>query len=278
MDASPPNPFAAPASKAAPDSVPTIDVMGAWTNGIEIFRASTVEMIASMVVAVLPALGGFGLFLALVVGGASSLIGEGEFQLMAAPAFIGAAIVGLALAVYMFAITAGLARFDLAAAHRGSADLNDLWAGITDSPRFMLRLLGLTLMSVLISLPGQALDLVGGLLQVVAEDEPGLLAASLLVRLAGYALNLIWTVTVSARFQLAQLYIIDQDQGVISALQGSWNATSESKLAVVLAMIVSLMANFLGFIACCVGVLATLPLARLVQVIIYRQLEPGRPS
>lgn len=81
---------------------------------------------------------------------------------------------------------------------------------------------------------------------------------------------------VLVRFQLAPLYVVDQELGALEGLSASWEATGAQWGMSTLLSLVSSVVLFLGLFALGVGLLVTAPLAFLMSVSAYRQIA-GRP-
>ncbi len=62
-------------------------------------------------------------------------------------------------------------------------------------------------------------------------------------------------------FGFATQLVFDRDYGPIEAIQGSWHLTSRSFFSILLAAFLLLLLTFMGYLACLVGVLFTMPLA-----------------
>jgi uncharacterized membrane protein len=63
--------------------------------------------------------------------------------------------------------------------------------------------------------------------------------------------------------------LVDQDTGPIESLKESWRLTDGEKVPLFVFVIVAIMLNFTGFVACCVGLLVTIPMTALATTLIY---------
>jgi hypothetical protein len=78
-------------------------------------------------------------------------------------------------------------------------------------------------------------------------------------------------------FVFATQLVLDRDYGPIEAIQGSWHLTANAPFSLLGAMIVLGIIGFSGILACCVGVLFTMPLFYLTWNAGYLLVAGRRP-
>lgn len=93
--------------------------------------------------------------------------------------------------------------------------------------------------------------------------------------LVGYALLIIPGIIVSIMFFPYNLYLVDQDTGIIASLEGARRVTEGNRLTIFVLMLIATGINFLGVLACCVGVLFTGSWTALMSAVAY-QMATGR--
>ncbi len=73
------------------------------------------------------------------------------------------------------------------------------------------------------------------------------------------------------------LYIIcDKNVGYIEAMKTSWRLTDGHKVDIFILLIILALLNFVGLLACCVGIIATIAVGQGAMAIVYDRLaEPG---
>ncbi len=147
----------------------------------------------------------------------------------------------------------------------GEAEFADLFSGFQDYGRSLLSMLLLFVLSSLISLLGQSLNLIGS-----AADLP-------LLEGMGTIVNLAWTFLVMARLNFAWFFAVDQGLGPVEALQASWDATSELKGNCAALIVMSVAVIGIGVLCLIVGVIPAAMIAYLLPVSAYRQMV-GRQS
>jgi hypothetical protein len=81
----------------------------------------------------------------------------------------------------------------------------------------------------------------------------------------------------SIRLNLAQVFIADQDTGVIDSLRYSWRVTSGNFWMLLIALIVLGICGCAGMLLCCVGLILTVAIPCLGMALAYLQLT-GQPN
>ncbi len=76
-------------------------------------------------------------------------------------------------------------------------------------------------------------------------------------------------------FGLAPYFFIDGRMGAVDAIKASFNVT-KNNTSVLFAVLVCCVVGFLGFVACGVGALVTIPMANIAVAYIYRN-QVGQP-
>ncbi len=84
----------------------------------------------------------------------------------------------------------------------------------------------------------------------------------------------------STGMALAPFYVVDEGIGAIDALKKSWGATTGQKGSIFLFQLASAGVLILGFVACCIGVVAAFPVVMVGMAFIYVRLSGnvGEPS
>ena len=144
----------------------------------------------------------------------------------------------------------------------GDAEIGDLFSGFNRYGEVLASMLVYYFLIFLLSVPQLVIDAVGR-----SADLPALSMLSIFV---GFAISLFVTI----RLYLAPYYIVDQGMGAVEAMKAAWEATSEQKVTIILLSLVSGLVALSGFFIVLIGMFFTLPLATLVWVAAYRQLEP----
>lgn len=111
-----------------------------------------------------------------------------------------------------------------------------------------------------------------------------LLGVSLLTTLAvltGYLLLIVPGIILGCGLGFAQFYVVDQNLGAIDAMKASWAATNGHKMKIFLFGIAAFFVVLLGEFACCVGILAAVPVVGIAACAIYLHISgqwQGRPG
>jgi uncharacterized membrane protein len=103
-----------------------------------------------------------------------------------------------------------------------------------------------------------------------------LLGATLLVGLAsalGLVLLIVPGIIVALALCFTQLYVIDSDRGPVEAMRASWDATQGHKGSLFLLGLASFGVMLLGALACCVGMIAAMPVCYVAMAIVYTRLS-----
>lgn len=116
-----------------------------------------------------------------------------------------------------------------------------------------------------------------GLLFSATDVLPSLLGAYFLIGLAvglGSLLCVVPGLMLGAVFICAVPLIVDRKTGAIEAIKQSYQATQAFMWAGVLYVLVLGLIAYSGFLACCVGILVTFPLAIMAVAVTYRDFFP----
>lgn len=97
----------------------------------------------------------------------------------------------------------------------------------------------------------------------------------MIVGLMIFSAPLLWVpaIIIGAGTCLTPYYLVDENIGFIDALKKSWQATTGHKGSVFLYYIVMTLILICGFMACCVGYLAALPMVMVGMAFIYTRLS-----
>lgn len=144
----------------------------------------------------------------------------------------------------------------------GDAEIGDLFSGFNRYGEALASVIVFWLCLFALSLPSTALSVASDLL-----DVPSLWYV-------GQLLNIVITLFVTTRLYFGLLYVVDQGMGGYEAIRASWEATQGQQVSVILLLLVSFLVAMTGVVALFIGIFFTAPLASLVYVAAYRQLEP----
>ena len=64
-------------------------------------------------------------------------------------------------------------------------------------------------------------------------------------------------------------FLIDRNAGIFESLRGSWQMTQGNRLAIFLVFVLITLINMGGLLACCIGILATMPYTALAVAVMY---------
>jgi uncharacterized membrane protein len=152
----------------------------------------------------------------------------------------------------------GLKMFD------GGGQLSDLFSGFEIYIRAVGYMLAFFLLSLLISLPGQAAA------QFIAMSDPGA-GTALLSQLA----NMAWSV-VTLRFFAAPFFMVDQQMRPLESFGASWRFTEGQWGRLILLWLASIPIALLGVLALGVGLLPASAVVAFAYVSAYRQITRTR--
>jgi len=171
-------------------------------------------------------------------------------------------VIGYFIAIPVLVV--GVVRFGLELLD-GESRIGTLFSGFSGYVKWLGRMLLLTLILVVLSLPGSAIQL-----YATVENDPSLV-------LVGALVSIVWSLVVTLRFMFANFFAVDRDLPAIEALRASWSASGPVWLKVLLLGLVMGVVAMSGLVLLGVGVLFTGPLAALMLASAYRQMA-GRPA
>lgn len=192
---------------------------------------------------------------------AGLLIG-GYLVVMIASFLFAITVIGYVVALPVMMV--GIVRFGLELLD-GDSRIGTLFSGFNGYVKWLGRTLLLTLILVILSLPGSALQL-----YATFNEDPSLI-------LVGALVSIVWSVVVTLRFMFVNFYAVDRDLPAIEALRASWSATGPLWLKVLLLSLVSGVVAMSGIILLGIGIFFTGPLAALMLASAYRQIA-GRAA
>lgn len=149
-------------------------------------------------------------------------------------------------------------------AYDDDADINDLFSGFSRFSDALVPFLVLWVILFGIGLPGTIMSFAG------AYDE----RYSLLGTGLSYLYSLLISLLVTCRFAFAPYLIVEQELGAVDALRASWAMTRHQKLMTITMFIVAGLIGAVGVLACCVGMLFSLPVYYMIWTSAYRQMVP----
>lgn len=103
-----------------------------------------------------------------------------------------------------------------------------------------------------------------------------MLLATVLVLFAvlfGYIFLIVPGIILGVGFSLTHFYVVDAELGPIDAISASWRATDGHKLQIFLFGLVAFCVLILGFLACCVGFYAAMPVVMVALATIYTRVS-----
>ena len=100
----------------------------------------------------------------------------------------------------------------------------------------------------------------------------GVFFLTTLAVLSGVMLLIVPGVLLSLAFMLAPWFVVDQNMGTIDALRASWRATTGQKGKLFGLSFAVLGILLIGYCACCIGILAAVPLSQLATTIAYLRI------
>jgi hypothetical protein len=190
------------------------------------------------------------------------LVIGGYFVVMIATFVFAITLIGYVVAVPVLIV--GVVRFGLELLD-GESRIGTLFSGFSGYVKWLGRMLLLTLILILLSLPGSALQLFA-----TFNEDPTLV-------LVGALVSIVWSLVVSIRFMFANFYAVDRDLPAIEALRASWSASGSLWLKIILLSLVVGIVAMSGIVLLGIGLLFTVPLSALMLASAYRQIA-GRPA
>ncbi|MCP5020222.1 MAG: hypothetical protein GY930_00465 [bacterium] len=148
----------------------------------------------------------------------------------------------------------------------GRADFNDIFSGFTNYGSRLGRTLLLGIVMVILGMVGNIPYYVG-----MFMDSDILMGV-------GWLINMAFSLFIMSRLYFAILYMVDRDLGAMESIQASLEGTRAMWGWVILLAIVSSIIGMLGILALLVGLLVSIPVAYLMWVSAYRQMEGGPPE
>ncbi len=155
----------------------------------------------------------------------------------------------------------GLIRIFLQAARGQFCQFGELLKG---GPSF-LNMLGVMFLKSLIVM---ALPLLGLGIAFAAGGVEALPIAMVVV-----GVLMIPLIVVSLGLSMAEFYVVDQGMGPVQALKASWSVTNGQKGKIFLLGLISVGVILLGYLACCIGVLAAMPTIQVANAMVYCALS-----
>jgi hypothetical protein len=141
--------------------------------------------------------------------------------------------------------------------------------------RFVLRIiLAFIVVSLLCSIPFVIGAIPGAVVLAANRDNPVVGGAVLAV---GLIAAMVAAAYVFLRLGQFRYLIIHRDLGAMEALRVSHEITRGNVLMLLVVWLLVMMINFAGVLACCVGVVFTLPYTELLKVVVYLALT-GQPT
>ena len=109
-------------------------------------------------------------------------------------------------------------------------------------------------------------------------NEPSVaMIAMIAVGVLFFTIGICVAIWVSVRFSLAVIFVADQNAGIIDSMRYSWQVTSGNFWWLFVAIIVLGICSMVGMVLCCIGIVLTIAVCWLGNVLAYLQLT-GQPS
>ena len=108
-----------------------------------------------------------------------------------------------------------------------------------------------------------------------------MLGLQFLVSLAvgiGFVLLIVPGVILALGFSLAYCYVVDTNMGPVDAMRASWEATKGQRGQLFVLSLLLVAVALAGLAACCIGILAAIPLTSLAWVIAYTRISGRDPA
>ena len=246
----------APAAASGAAPLPW-NCMDAVTFAWETLRAHALVIVVALVAALVGSLVSMGGSIAQSLMHASR---DPDLYVMGWVVYGAGIVLNMPLAVWM---ALGQARYALALGRGRVPEFNVLF----DTSNF-LTAFGATMVVMVVSLVATVVCLGPGLAVLASDGSEDLAVGLLLAGMLPYAALLIW---ISARWMLSTAAAADGVRGSFNALATSWRLTRGIFWMIVLfwlvLMALAIAAMLLGAIACCVGLIVTIPAAQaMVQI------------
>jgi len=168
-----------------------------------------------------------------------------------------ATVIGLVLLLPV--LCWGATRFVLAM-HDGDAEFGDVFAGFSQYGTALVGFLVVGLVTFLISLLGQSVEIAGG-----ATGSAG-------VSLIGLLINLAVAIVIVPRLYFAYFYVVDRGMAPMESIRRSWDVTGPIKWKIVGLLLLSVVVVLVGLIALVVGVIPASVITYLMWASAFRQL------
>ena len=94
----------------------------------------------------------------------------------------------------------------------------------------------------------------------------------------GFVLLIVPGVILGLGLSLAYCYVVDANMGPIDAMRASWEATKGQRGQLFVLGLLLFLVALAGLAACCVGILAAIPLTSLAWVIAYTRISGREPA
>jgi len=170
-------------------------------------------------------------------------------------------------------LNAGQTLFFIRVARGETPDIVNVFRGAPWILRFigLFLLLWLIVDGVLLICVGAPALLGGALGAIFRAAGPGA-ALGLIV---GGLLGVCAVIYLTLAYSQAIYLMIDRNAGVIDSLRGSWQITQGNKLTIFLILLLLGLINLGGVLACCIGIIATMPYTALAVAVMYTVMAKG---
>ena len=145
----------------------------------------------------------------------------------------------------------------------GGAALRDMFAGFSRYGEALGSMLGYTLLTVLLSIPGYVVSQIGA-----ASQDLTLIAV-------GYAIAIVLSIFVASRLNFVPFLVIDRGLGLGEAIRQSWDRTSPLIWKVAGLTGVMFLLGLFGTLALLIGIIPATVMGFLIWSSAYRQVFGG---
>jgi hypothetical protein len=176
------------------------------------------------------------------------------------------------------ALTCGFYRACVKQHDGAQAEVGDLFAEFTQWVDILLLSLIRAAIAIVVCLPGLILlgiSMIPVVVAAVQNEQPP--PPNLPVLFAGIVVILLCSILAALALMFTYPALVDRRRGCIDAIKTSWQLMSSNPIGAVGAVLLAGVLGVFGALACCVGILYTIPAIHCMFAAIYRTATPVRP-
>lgn len=257
-------------ANASAAGLPSLRFGDVWQSAWEKWTANLGLCVASILIAFLMIMVGYGVLIVVMLFGVG-IAGAAGGGNNAGPALVGMFVamgIGYLALLFLAAyIQLGLSNFSIQLARRHQGNLGDMFPPIQKLPAAIVCGIVIFLFMMIVMAPGMAAQ-IGGQAMVMNENSVGILLLIL-----GYGLQIAGSVAAQAVFWPIPYLIADRRTGLFAALiDGPKLGLYNWKLSLLLA-VVNVALTFAGALTCGVGLLFTYSLSFLLFAVAFDRLK-----